>query len=261
MRAAELAERREEEPGNQIRRSIDDDRPADHSCGAGPDRPRASRPRCAGHGRENTHLRRAARRGAAGRRGDDRPRRRRRRPGRHLVAEHLALGGRLPGHALRGRRCRPAEHPLHRQRGRRHPGPHRGAAADRDGRVPRRPTASPTWTAINCPRCGTSCGCPSTRTTAPGTSSWPAANRTWPPPMPAPPPCNPTTSPTSCSPPAPPAAARACCARTGSRCRRRRRGRRAVRSPVPTAICASTRSSTTSGTRPASWPACRPAPP
>ena len=77
-------------------------------------------------------------RGQAGRGGDDRPGRERRRPGRDLVAEHLALGGRLPGHPLRGRRRRPAEHPLHRQRGHRHPGPHRGAAADRHGRVPRR---------------------------------------------------------------------------------------------------------------------------
>ena len=49
------------------------------------------------------------------------------------------------------------------------------------------PTASPIWTAINCPPCGTSCGCPSIRTTAPGTSSWPAGP-TLRPPMRAPPP-------------------------------------------------------------------------
>ena len=40
-----------------------------------------------------------------GRRGDDRPGRGRRGPGRDLVAEHLALGGGLPGHALRRRRA------------------------------------------------------------------------------------------------------------------------------------------------------------
>ena len=175
MRAVEPAERREEEPGNQQHRSIDDDIRRAGASGAGPTQPQttpAVLDRIARElpdhdalitRREDTDLRRAARRGAPGRRGDDRPRCGPRRPGGDLVAEHLALGGRLPGRALRGRRCRPVEHPIHRQRGRRHPGPHRGATADRDGRVPGGPTGSPIWTAINCPRCGTSCGCRSIR--------------------------------------------------------------------------------------------------
>ena len=37
----------------------------------------------------------------------------RRRPRRHLVPQHLALGGRLPRHALRGRRRRPTQYPVH----------------------------------------------------------------------------------------------------------------------------------------------------
>ena len=45
------------------------------------------------------------------------PRREPRRPGRDLVPEHLALGGGLPGHALRRRGRGAAEHPLHRGRG------------------------------------------------------------------------------------------------------------------------------------------------
>ncbi len=39
----------------------------------------------------------------------------RRGPGRDLVAEHLALGGGVPGHALRRRRGGAAEHSVHRQ--------------------------------------------------------------------------------------------------------------------------------------------------
>ena len=152
---------------------------------------------------------------------------------------------------------RPAQHPLHRQRGRRRAGPHRGAAAGRVRRVPRRRQDRRPGSRLPCRTCGTSCASRSTRTTGPGTSSSPAAptsTRS----TPARPRSGPTTSPTSCSPPAPPAAARARCARTGSRSTRPRRGRRAGRSPAPTATSASTRSSTTSATRRASWPACRP---
>ena len=68
------------------------------------------------------------------------------RPGGDLVAEHLALGGRLPGHPLRGRGGGAAEHPLHRQRGHRHPGPHPGAAADHDGPSSSARTAAPNST-------------------------------------------------------------------------------------------------------------------
>ena len=60
------------------------------------------------------------------------------RPGGHLVAEHLALGGRLPGDPPRRRGHGAAEHPLYRRRSRRHPGPHRCARAVRNGAVPRR---------------------------------------------------------------------------------------------------------------------------
>ena len=236
--------------------------PQDHSRGAGPDRAATSRPRRAGHAENDAspspQLRAEVRQAAAAMidlgvgRG---------RPRRDLVAEHLALGGRLPGHPLRGRRRRPAEHPLHRQRGRRHPGPHRGTAADRHGRVPRRRPDRRARPATRCPRCATSCGSRSTsRRRHAGTSSWRAATDLACRRRPRRGGTRPTTSPTSCSPPAPPGAARACCARTGSRWTRRRHGRPAARSPAPTATSASTRSSTTSATRPASWPACRPAP-
>ena len=76
-----------------------------------------------------------------------------------------------------------AEHPLHRRRGRRHPGPHRRAGAVRDGPVPRQRPRRPTWTATPCPRCGTSCESRSrpTRLSAPGTSSSPAVPNPEPP--------------------------------------------------------------------------------
>ena len=44
----------------------------------------------------------------------------------------------MPGHHLRRRRARAAEHPLHRQRGQRHPGAYRRTAVVRIRRVPRR---------------------------------------------------------------------------------------------------------------------------
>ena len=66
------------------------------------------------------------------------------RPGGHLVAEHLALGGGLPGHPPRRRCDGAAEHALHRRRSRRHPGSHRCAGAVRGGPVPgRRPGGGP----------------------------------------------------------------------------------------------------------------------
>ena len=116
-----------------------------------------------------------------------------RRPGGHLVAEHLALGGRLPGDPPRRRRHGAAEHPLHRRGGQRHPGPHRRAGAVRDGPIPGQRSRLPTWTATRCPRCGTSCGYRSTPTTAPGTSSSRAAPNRKPQPRssPAPPPSTP----------------------------------------------------------------------
>ena len=100
-------------------------------------------------------------------------RRRTRRPGRDLVAEHLALGGGVPGRPPRRRRGRPAQHPLHRpaRPPTSWPAPRRrccsrcgeflGADQGRRPRPRRR-----------CPRCATSCGSRSSRTTAPGTSSW-----------------------------------------------------------------------------------------
>ncbi len=75
--------------------------------------------------------------GAPRRRRDDRAGCRPRRPGGDLVAEHLALGGGLPGRAPCRRRDGASEHALHRRRGDRHPRPHRRTAADRDGPVPR----------------------------------------------------------------------------------------------------------------------------
>ena len=86
-----------------------------------------------------------------------------RRPGGDLVPEHLALGGRLPGDPPRRRRHGAAEHALHRGRSQRHPGPHRGAGAVRDGPIPGQRSRRPTWTATHCPRCGTSCESRSTR--------------------------------------------------------------------------------------------------
>ena len=66
------------------------------------------------------------------------------RSGGNLVAEHLALGGRESGHPLRRCSGGPTEHPLHRRGGRRHPGSHPCAAADRDGPLPRhRPGGRP----------------------------------------------------------------------------------------------------------------------
>ena len=94
---------------------------------------------------------------------------------RDLVAQHLALGGGVPGHPLRRRRHRAAEHPLHRQRGQRHPRPapaHRCCSPRASSSAPTRPHP---WTVTPCPTCGTSCASRSRRTTAPGTSSSPAA--------------------------------------------------------------------------------------
>ena len=112
--------------------------PEDHSAGPGPDCRPILRPRCAGDRGPAADLRRVARRGPRGRRGDDRPGRR---PGDrvaiwspntwHWVVACLATH-------LCGRRRRPPEHPIHRGRGRRRPGPHRCAAAGGGRRVPRR---------------------------------------------------------------------------------------------------------------------------
>ncbi len=65
----------------------------------------------------------------------------------------------------------PLEHPLHRRRGHRHPGPHRRSPTDRRWANSSAPTGSATSTARRCPLCGTSCGCPSMTTTGRGTSS------------------------------------------------------------------------------------------
>ena len=202
-----------------------------------------------------------ARRGPAGRRGDDRPGRRRRGPGRDLVAEHLALGGRVPGHAPTPAACscrstpatppaRPADilartgAPLLFASGE-FLGADKAASIDRDAlpdlrHIVRVPIEKDDGTWDEFVARGGRLEPRRRRRSRRGGHS-------------------PTTSPTSCSPPAPPAAARARCARTGSRSARLGGvGRVRRRSPATTATCASTRSSTTSATRPASWPACRP---
>ena len=159
---------------------------------------------------------------------------------------------------LRRRRARAAEHPLHRQRGHRHPGADRRAAVVRIRRVPRRRQGGfdrprhPARTAAHRPGTDREGRRNLGRVHRAGQTG-PRRRRT-----PAPRPSSPTTSPTSSSPPAPPAAARARCARIGSRWPARRHGPSAARSPATTATCASTRSSTTSATRPESWRACRP---
>ena len=186
------------------------------------------------------------------------------RPRRDLVAEHLALGGGVPGRSPCRRGDGAAEHPLHRHGGHRHPGPHRCSAADRDGTSSSGQTGWPSLDRSQLPALRHIVRVPIEAGLDDQAGTWDefmAARRpTSMPSTPARPPSARTTSATSCSRRAPPDAAKACCARTGSRCRRRRRGRPAGRSPATTAICASTRSSTTSATRPAFWPACRPAP-
>ena len=117
-------------------RSIDDDLSENHSRGSRPDRPRAARPRRSGDTGADVDVRRAAQPRPAGRRGDDRPGCPARRPGGDLVAEHLALGGGVPGHPLRRCGAGPVEHPLHRQRSHRHPGANRRSAVVRLRRVP-----------------------------------------------------------------------------------------------------------------------------
>ena len=155
-----------------------DGRRQDHSRGSGPDR-RPSSP---------TTTRWSPTTGASPtpscgprsgqrRRGDDRPRRRSRRPRRDLVAEHLALGGRLPGHPLRRRRRRPAQHPLHRQRGRPTSSARTGAPLlFALGRVPRRRQGRSTSTVRHLPALRHIVRVPvDDAPTAPGTSSSPAA--------------------------------------------------------------------------------------
>ena len=72
---------------------------------------------------------------------------------------------------LRRRRARATEHPLHRQRGQRHPGADRRTAVVRIRRVPRRRQCGFGSTATPCRNCATSSGYRSRRTTEPGTSS------------------------------------------------------------------------------------------
>ena len=80
---------------------------------------------------DGADLRRAARRVRRRRRGYDRPGPRARRPRRDLGAEHLALGGRLPGRAPTPAACSCRSTPATPPRGRRHRRPHRRAAAGR----------------------------------------------------------------------------------------------------------------------------------
>ncbi|CNV40475.1 Uncharacterised protein [Mycobacterium tuberculosis] len=121
-----------------------DKRSAHRARGAGSSRAPATRPHGVDRRGPAFHVDRAARRGLRRRGGADRPRCRTRRPGGHLVAEHLALGGGLPGDPPRRRRGGAVEHPLHRHRSHRHLGPSRRAGAVRGGPLPgRRPGGRP----------------------------------------------------------------------------------------------------------------------